>query len=322
MSNFCDLRKDEILVTGASGLIGINLIKSLQDIRIINAPKISIVTKSGKLPNVGVDLSKLNVLQGDLLDSKFLESLPESDVTFHAAGYGQPSKFLENALGTIKINCDVTSILAEKTRRGGRFVFFSSSEIYSGLNTFPNFETEVGTTDPYHPRAAYIEGKRMGETITFLARKKFGISSTSLRIALVYGPGTKKGDTRVLNSFISRALKDGKLTMLDRGEALRTYCFVDDAIRMVINIAEQGEHAVYNLGGIEMVSIRELGEMISSIIGCTFEIPDQDLGLASAPNIVKLNMDRTLESVNNRFEFTPFAVGLRKTIEWQKTYLH
>jgi nucleoside-diphosphate-sugar epimerase len=322
VSSLCDLQKDEILVTGGSGLIGVNLIKFLQNIRGVNAKKISVITKSGQLPDVGIDYKKLNVLKGDLLDLEFLKSLPKADVIFHAAGYGQPAKFLDNALGTIKLNCDVTSILAEKTHKGGRFVFFSSSEIYSGLRSLPNFESEIGTTDPYHPRAAYIEGKRMGETITHLARDKFEISSTSLRIALVYGPGTKNGDSRVLNSFISRALNDGKLLMMDRGDALRTYCFIDDAIRMIINIAERGTDNVYNLGGIEMVSIRELGELISSLTGCAFEIPDQDLGLSSAPNMVKLSMDRTLKTFDEKFEFTPFVDGLRQTIDWQKSHLH
>lgn len=322
MSNLCDLQKDEILVTGGSGLIGVNLIKFLQNIRDVNARKISVITKSGLLPDVGIDYKKLNVLKGDLLDSEFLRSLPKADVIFHAAGYGQPAKFLDNALGTIKLNSDVTSILAEKTHKGGRFIFFSSSEIYSGLNSVPNFESEIGATDPYHPRAAYIEGKRIGETITFLARDKFEISSTSLRIALVYGPGTKNGDSRVLNSFIFRALNDGKLVMMDRGDALRTYCFVDDAIRMIINIAERGTHNVYNLGGIEMVSIREVGELISSLTGCAFEISDQDLGLTSAPNMVKLSMDRTLTTFDDRFEFTPFVNGLRRTIDWQKSHLY
>jgi nucleoside-diphosphate-sugar epimerase len=110
--------------------------------------------------------------------------------------------------------------------------------------------------------------------------------------------------------------------MMDRGDALRTYCYIDDAVRMIINIAEQGNLAVYNLGGIEMVSIRELGEMISYLTGCAFEMPDIDFGITSAPNIVKLSMDRTLESFGGRFEFTPFVDGLRQTIDWQKKHLY
>lgn len=321
MTKLCDLKNDRILITGASGLIGINLIKALQNIQSINSPRITIVTKSGTLPPIGVDFERLNVLRGDLLDESFLKSLPESDIIFHAAGYGQPAKFLKNAIGTVRLNCDVTSALAEKTCRGGRFVFFSSSEVYSGAKSFPNSEFDIGTTDPYHPRAAYIEGKRVGEAITNLASHEFDISTVSLRVALVFGPGTKSDDTRVLNSFISRALRDKKIIMMDRGSALRTYCFIDDAVRMVINIAQYGQEPVYNVGGIEMVSIRELGEMISLLTGSVFEMPNQDLGLSSAPSVVKLNMARTLETFQTPLEFTSLVEGLRLTIDWQRKHL-
>jgi nucleoside-diphosphate-sugar epimerase len=211
--------------------------------------------------------------------------------------------------------------LLEKVAKGGRFIYFSSSEIYSGSLEVPNREGQVGTTDPYHPRAAYIEGKRVGETMTYLARNDFGISTTSIRIALVYGPGTKTGDSRVLNSFISRSLRDGRLEMLDMGEALRTYCFVNDAVTFITKITLKGLEPVYNLGGVETISIRELGELIAEMTGADFVLPEQNRGLNSAPNLVKLDMSKTLQLFSSTFEFTPLTDGLRKTIDWQKKFL-
>lgn len=321
MIDQCNLRQDEILVTGASGLIGSNLVKELISQRQDGASKIAVVTKSGILPNIGIDETKLEILKGNLLDSEFIRRLPSFKTIFHAAGYGQPARFLEDTFGTLQLNCEVTSSLLKKVSRGGRFIFFSSSEIYSGSLDVPNREEHIGTTDPYHPRAAYIEGKRVGEALTFLARKVLEISTTSIRIALVYGPGTKVGDSRVMNSFISRSLISNKLEMLDMGEAMRTYCYVDDAVKLILMIATSGSEPVYNLGGNETISIRKLGEMIAEIIGAEFKLPEQNAGLKSAPGIVKLDMSKTLHLFPSAFDFTAFSDGLRKTIDWQKKEL-
>ncbi len=317
LTELCNLQSDRILITGASGLIGSNLVKHLLLQRSENAPKISIITKSGLLPKIGIDESRLEILQGNLVDSQFINNLGQYKVVFHAAGYGQPAKFLEDTFGTLALNTEVTASLLRKVIPGGRFIFFSSSEIYSGSSEIPNREENIGTTDPVHPRAAYIEGKRVGETMTYLARNALGISATSIRIALVFGPGTKHGDARVMNSFIARSVSDRRLEMLDLGEALRTYCYVDDAVRIIMRIATAGDCAVYNLGGIETISIRQLGEMICKLTGAKFVPPRQNHGLESAPNIVKLDMSKTLKLFANVFEFEEIYSGLRKTIDWQ-----
>jgi nucleoside-diphosphate-sugar epimerase len=321
MSDLCNLSVGKILVTGASGLIGSNLVKQLLSLRQDNASKISIITKSGILPKIGIDETKIEILKGDLLDLDFVQKLPRFEIIFHAAGYGQPAKFLDDTFGTLRLNGEVTSVLLKKVERGGRFIYFSSSEVYSGSLEMPNREDHVGTTDPYHPRAAYIEGKRVGETMTYLARNNFGISTTSVRIALVYGPGTKTGDSRVMNSFISRSVHDGRLEMLDMGKALRTYCFIDDAIKLITKISVKGLEPVYNLGGVETISIRKLGELIAEITDADFVLPNQNRGLESAPNVVKLDMSKTLQLFPSTFEFTPIKDGLMKTIDWQREFL-
>jgi nucleoside-diphosphate-sugar epimerase len=321
MIELCNLKEDAILVTGASGLIGSNLVREISSQRHSHAPKIVVVTKSGYMPSIGIDGDKVEILKGDLLDPQFIDCLGKFDVIFHGAGYGQPARFLEDTFGTLALNSEVTAKLLKRVLPGGRFIFFSSSEIYSGSTEIPSLEEHIGSTDPFHPRAAYIEGKRVGEAMTYLARSAFGISATSIRIALVFGPGTKQGDARVMNSFIARAVKDKRLEMLDMGEALRTYCYVDDAVRIILRIANVGGDVVYNLGGIETISIRQLGEMICAITGADFVLPKKDRGLESAPNIVKLDMAKTLKLFPDNFEYEKIYEGLQSTIEWQRKIL-
>jgi hypothetical protein len=84
----------------------------------------------------------------------------------------------------------------------------------------------------------------------------------SARIALAYGPGTKKHDTRVLNQFIEKALVQKRIELLDSGEATRTYCYIDDVVEMLWNIVLRGNQEVYNVGGHSVTSIADLAMRI------------------------------------------------------------
>lgn len=322
MSGLVDLVNSKILITGASGIIGSNLLKALLSLRSKDAKKISVVTKSGEFPNLDLDFTHVQTLRGNLLDPSFVSDIANFDLIIHAAGYGQPAKFMSDGVGTMLLNSDLTRRLLEKVNTGGRFIYFSSSEVYSGSSSFPHNEEDIGTTNPLHPRAPYIEGKRFGEALTNIMGKELGISTCSIRIALVYGPGTKLDDARVLNSFINRALNDKKLVMKDLGTALRAYCYVEDAIRIILKITTDGAKPVYNLGGAESISIRSLAEEICFLTGAKFELPKSIFDMESAPNVVLLDMTRTLDLFNQNFQFTQMKDGLGKTIDWQRKHLN
>ncbi len=321
MSGLVDLASSKILVTGASGIIGSNLLKALLSLRRKGAEEISVVTKSGVFPNLGIDYEKVKTLNGDLLDSSFVDNISNFDLIFHAAGYGQPAKFMADGISTMLLNSEITRKLLARVNPGGRFIFFSSSEIYSGSLSIPYNEEHIGTTNPLHERASYIEGKRFGEALTNIMGKELGISTCSIRIALVYGPGTKRNDARVLYSFIDRALNDRKLVMMDLGKAMRAYCFIEDAIKLIIKITTDGTKPIYNLGGRELISIRSLAEEICFLTGAKFELPTMIIDMGSAPSTVLLDMTRTLDLFDQEFEFTQMRAGLRKTIDWQKMCL-
>jgi nucleoside-diphosphate-sugar epimerase len=198
------LQGTNILVTGASGLIGTHILACLCH---LSKCGISVQVYAHMLSQMPPHLTELvgegrfKVLQDDLADFNSYLRLPEADVIIHAAGYAQPTRFMENPIAVLQINTSATISLLKRLRQNGSFLFLSSSEIYSGLKDVPAAETAIGTTTPFHPRASYIEGKRSGEAICYAFRLQ-GIRSVSARLGDVYGPGTRKHDTRVLNSFI------------------------------------------------------------------------------------------------------------------------
>lgn len=245
---------------------------------------------------------------------------PFADYVIFASGYGQPAKFSENKLGTINLNIIGLQRAFKCLKLGGKLLYVSSSEVYSGAPS-PHKETDIGTTTPQHPRACYIEGKRCGEAIC-MAYKEQGYDVKIARLALAYGPGTKKGDTRVLNQFIEQAITTKNITVKSTGEELRTYIYVDDAVNLLLKILFEGKQTVYNVGGESHVSIKELAMKI-------FDLECEISGVSNvgfvgivgghmngSPENVYLDMSNTLREFPT--EFIPLDEGLKRTIEYQK----
>ena len=312
----------EITITGASGLVGLNIISALNYYnnnlakKRININALSFTKPNGIINDIYVENS-IKSIYGDLDDCNFIKNVPLSDCIIHSAGYGQPGKFLDNKIKTIAINTSATIGLSKRLKECGRFLFLSSSEVYSGCLNDKNTEDDIGTTAPTHPRSCYIEGKRSGEAIINILRES-GINASSARLALAYGPGVKSNDERVLNQFIQKGI-DGKITLLDSGESMRTYGYISNVVIMLFNMLIKNNKGVYNVGGNSMISIRELANKIGEIMKVDVDVPASDSFLKDAPKSVGLDLSR-IESEYNITDYVGLDQGLKNTIEWIKNY--
>jgi len=318
--NFSEISGRTILITGASGLIGHYLIAAIKKASESgHMPTILFLSAKNPLPDYFdslVDGLPTKFLSGDLADDNYLSSLPNADYIIHGAGYGQPGKFLVDPVKTLKINTVATFKLFEKLNTGGKMLFISSSEVYSGLPA-PYREEQIGTTNTNHPRSCYIEGKRGGEAAVNAFRHE-GINAKSARLSLAYGPGTKKNDARVLNNFIQKALLDGQINLLDMGESQRTYVYVTDAVEILFAILFFGQSDIYNVGGTSQTTIGNLAKAIGKHLNVPVHFPkDSKLGLQGAPENVYLEMNKVALEFSKK-EFVQLEQGLQKTVEWQK----
>jgi nucleoside-diphosphate-sugar epimerase len=317
--DFSMLSNKSILITGASGLIGTYLLATLTQARRSNnlTFQITLVVHS-KLSSYMRELIDSNdkCIQVDLSDYTKVSKLDCYDFIFHAAGYGQPGKFMLNPLKTIALNTTLTAQLLDHLNPNGRFLFISSSEVYSGLTNSPFNENQIGTTSPQHQRACYIEGKRSGEAICSSFMSNGGVA-VSARLSLAYGPGVKIGDARVLNSFIQKALINHQIDMLDSGEARRTYCYVGDAVTMLINIWLFGKNCVYNVGGTSRTTIKDLAKKIGKITNSKVLIPKNEQTLSGAPEDVSLDISLYSQEFGKPL-YRNLNDGLINTINWYK----
>jgi UDP-glucuronate decarboxylase len=312
------LKGKTVMITGASGLIGINFLASLWEIsEKIEGLRIIPVIQPEPPGFLVPYLSGKGTLTytGDLTDDQFLSSLPMADLIIHAAGFGQPRRFMADPIGALKLNTYTTFRLFDKLNTEGRFLFMSSSEIYNGLLPQKYSEEQIGTTNPFNPRACYIEGKRTGETICNLYHEK-GVSAYSIRLSLTYGPGTGKGDQRVLPSLIEKGLS-GRIELVDSGNAGRTFCYISDAIELMWHIILNGKRNLYNIGGFSSLTIKELAYSIAKILDVPVIFPERESSIPGAPDNVSLDMSRILTEYP-KHDFLDLGEGLKRTIEWYK----
>ena len=315
--DFSELNNKEVLITGASGLLGTYFLYTLDSLieNGLNIKKVHAVIKSESpqyLKSI-FDKEWVCIHRGDLSDSVFQNSLPNADYMIHAAGYAQPAKFVVREDKTIKVNTMVTFNLLDRLNNGGKFLFISSSGIYNGLNKEKFLETDVGTTNVFHPRACYIEGKKCGETI-INSYKKLGIDAKSARLSYTYGPGVRGDDERVLYSFIRKA-KTGKINMLDSGASERIYCYISDAVEMLWKILLFGKESLYNVGGKEKITVLEIAEIVSDYFNAELVVPKSTDGFLGSACLERLDITRYEDEFSKK-DFISVKEGIHRTIEW------
>lgn len=310
-----------VLVTGASGLIGTGLIAAMRSLRTLGVDvKISAHGYSDP-PDIFTQWHEeghLSLLRSNLAEPASWEPLPQADIIIHAAGYGQPGKFMEAPLHALMLNTGATAALLKKLRPGGAFLFFSSTEVYQGLDRPRLKESDIGTTAPDHPRSSYIEGKRCGEAFCHNARA-MGVRAMAVRLAHTYGPGTRPQDRRVINMFIEKALKDGQIVMQDAGKVVRTWGYLSDVVETTLNILSRGQQAVYNVGGRSTLTIRELGTEIARLCAVPLVLPETVASVAGAPQHVEVDISRA-EAEFGKTRYVPLEEGLRRTIDYQRHF--
>jgi len=307
-----------ILITGATGAVGVHALAALRQLAAEGVAFDVYATfqseATGRIAEL-LDHPRFHSIRGDLTSTSFRATLPRADFIFHSAGYAQPGRFLENPGKTIRLNTEATLDLLDLLPATGRMLFVSSSEVYMGLPAAaPHRENQIGTSGPDHPRACYIEGKRCGEAACFAAHAN-GLKAISARLSLAYGPGARPGDRRALYSFIDSAIRDHCITLVDRGESLRSYCYAADAVRMMFRILLEGSRPVYNVGGTGTMSVLNAAEKIGRMLDVPVRVPEDARPLAGAPAHVVLDMSR-YETEFGPPHYMDFDTGLRRTIDW------
>ena len=250
-----NFQQKNILITGANGLIGGALAEFFVFLNenYSFGIKIHLTSLSQKPERIKHLLNRKDITYTPLDLSKDDKIKGIFDYCFYCSGYAQPAKFLDRPIETINLNIGGLYKILEnvyKQNNLARFIFLSSSEVYSANNSiYAHKENDNIIINQNNKRNFYILGKLGGENVINYFREK-GYKAISARVSLCYGPGVLKDDNRVLSELTRKGLSNSEFIQLyDDGSAARRYIHISDFLQMIIKISLRGTQPIYNICG-------------------------------------------------------------------------
>jgi len=307
-----------ILVTGGAGFIGSHLCEALlkQGHYVICLDNFF----TGRKENIKhlMDFDNFELIRHDIIDPIKLEV----DEIYNLACPASPFHYQYNPIKTIKTSILGTmNMLGLAKRVKAKILQASTSEVYGDPLVHPQPESYRGNVNPIGPRSCYDEGKRAAETLCFDYHRQHKVDIRVVRIFNTYGPNMQINDGRVVSNFIVQALKNEDITVYGDGKQTRSFCYVSDLVRGMIDFMNQEQHlGPINLGNDGEFTILELAEKVIQLTHSkskiTFKPLPEDDPLQRKPD---LSLARKLINYEPKIKLEE---GLIKTIEYFKKRLY
>ena len=310
----------KVLVTGAAGFVGSNLVDSL----LSDGHEVFGIDNfcTGSPANIahlegGANFTFLErdiiIGLGDFESIKF-------DQIFHMASPASPPRYMELALETMHVNTTATELLLQHaTKNGSRLLFASTSEIYGDPHEHPQVESYWGNVNPIGPRSVYDEAKRFGETLLSHFHRSENTDTVIVRIFNTYGPRMDPDDGRVVSSFIRDGIKGKPFPVFGDGKQTRSFCFVSDLVAGLRKAMDSGISGPVNLGNPNEFTLLELAEKVGETLNIEPVIEFQSLPTDDprmrCPDI---SYAKSALGWEPKIELTE---GLALTAQWLKTQI-
>ncbi len=260
-----------VLVTGGLGFIGSNLAQQLVDLGSHVLLVDSLVEETGaNRYNIEPIEDRVSTRLVDVRDALAMERLvADQDVIFNLAGQVSHIDSMHDPFTDLDINCRAQLSLLEACRRtnsGVKIVFASTRQIYGRPDYVPVDEKHL-----LHPTDVNGINKMAGEWYHILYNNVYGLRACSLRLTNTYGPRmlVKNNRQTAIGWFLRQILDDEEVQLFGDGSQLRDFTYVDDAcdafLRAGASDVSNGE--VFNLGGPEPISLRDLLDQMIEIAG-------------------------------------------------------
>lgn len=287
----------KILITGASGFIGSNLVRSLAEKHTVYA----VVRKKKKF----VGNPQVNFIEVDLARKDFVEELPSGiNTVLHLAQSSRYRDFPDGVEDMISININSTGLLLDWARRSEvkHFVFSSTANVYA--QTGEKFTEKSGTS----PNSYYGASKLAAEQLVTQYAEYFAVDI--LRLFTVYGPGQRG---MLIPQIIQKIQSREDIYLASKAGIYLTPIYIDDLLNIfskIIEINNDLKLCIMNVCGNESVSLGQIVNNIDEILN--IETPIQ-VTKDTPLNFIGSN-DFLFEKIDS-LDFTSLAEGLAKTID-------
>ena len=310
-----------ILVTGATGLIGSCLVEVLMS-RPNRDYSVFVMGRNAK--RMGALFSKydeIDTFKVILCDIASPIQLEQSyHYIIHCASGSVPKEFAQHPVEVMKANIQGTFNLMDYgiNHSMRRLLYVSSGEVYGEGDGRIFREEYSGYVDCTSPRSCYPSSKRAAETICVSYASEYGADVVIARPCHVYGPHFTESDNRVYAQFIRNVLRGEDIVMKSTGEQFRSWCYVVDCVSALLHILMKGENCqAYNIADENSnITIKELSEIAAKIGGrkVIIDLPDDDEKRGFSVVTKSVFSTQKLESLGWK-PMVAISDGLRCTIE-------
>ena len=348
-----DLENKTILVTGAAGFIGANLVTELlntvKGVKLVGLDNmndyydVSIkeyrLSEIGKLADTKHDCTwtflKGNLADKALIENIFTEHKPEIVVNLAAqAGVRysitNPDVYIEsNLIGFYNILEACRNFPVE------HLVYASSSSVYGSNKKVP-YSTDDKVDNPV---SLYAATKKSNELLAHAYSKLYNIPSTGLRFFTVYGPAGRPD--MAYFGFTNKLLKGETIQIFNYGNCKRDFTYVDDIVEGIKRVMERAPqkkngddglplppYRIYNIGNsnpenlLDFVTILQEELIRAEVLPSDYDFEAHKKLVPMQPGDVPVTYADTsaLEHDTGFKPDTPLRTGLRRFAEWYKKF--
>ncbi len=339
--------KRTVLVTGAAGFIGANLVKELlktTDDKIIGIDNLNdyydVSLKEFRLKEIEALGGDFTFIKGNIADRDLITRLFEGyrfNIVVNLAAQAGVRYSITNPDVYIESNVIGFYNILEACRHYpvDHLVYASSSSVYGSNKKVP-YSTDDKVDNPV---SLYAATKKSNELFAHAYSKLYNIPSTGLRFFTVYGPAGRPD--MAYFSFTNKLIKGETIQIFNYGNCKRDFTFVDDIVKgivLVMNKAPEkktGEdglpippYAVYNIGNNNPENLLDFVQILSEELVSAGVLPeDYDFEahkklVPMQPGDVPITYADTT-ALEKDFGFKPSTTlreGLRAFAKWYKTF--
>ena len=351
--NNVELKNKTILVTGAAGFIGSNLVmellRTVEPVNIVGFDSCNdyyeVSLKEYRLAEIDKlaeqhQSSKWTFIKGNLADKALVDKTfaeYKFDVVVNLAAQAgvrysidHPDVYIEsNIIGFYNI------LEACRYNPVEHLVYASSSSVYGGNKKVP-FSTDDKVDNPV---SLYAATKKSNELLAHAYSKLYNIPSTGLRFFTVYGPAGRPD--MAYFGFTNKLLKGETIQIFNFGNCKRDFTYVDDIVEGVKRVMQHapemkdGEdglplppYAVYNIGNNNPENLLDFVQILSEelisaeVLPADYDFEAHKKLVPMQPGDVPITYADT-SALEADFGFKPstsLREGLRRFAQWYKNY--
>lgn len=349
-----DLEGKVVLVTGAAGFIGSNLVielfKTIDDIKIVGIDNMNnyydVSIKEWRLKEIEKLGGQWTFIKGDISDKNVIDKIfsdyKPSVVVNLAAQAGvrysitNPDAYVQsNLIGFYNI-LEVCRHSYDNGETGVEHLVYASSSSVYGTNKKVPYSTDDKVDNPV---SLYAATKKSNELMAHAYCKLYNIPATGLRFFTVYGPAGRPD--MAYFGFTNKLLKGETIQIFNYGNCKRDFTYVDDIVEGIKRVMQgaperkNGEdglplppYAVYNIGNqnpenlLDFVDILQQELINAGVLPADYNFESHKKLVPMQPGDVPITYADT-EPLERDYGFkpsTPLREGLRKFAQWYKEF--